>query len=62
MDHKEQHHQQHQKEREHKKHEQHLHEQAQESKSSLPVHPKWLFVVGFALIVVALLVWTFIIW
>jgi quinol-cytochrome oxidoreductase complex cytochrome b subunit len=58
MDHKEQHHQHHQHEREEKKKEQKEYEHAQE-KNLLPFHPAWLFGVGVALVVAALLIWTF---
>jgi quinol-cytochrome oxidoreductase complex cytochrome b subunit len=59
MDHKEKHHQQHQKERELKKKEQKAHERADE-KSFLPFHPAWLVGLGVALVLTALLVWTFV--
>ena len=58
MDRKVQHHQHHEKEREHKKQEHKQHEHEQE-KSTLPVHPVWLCVIGVALIAAAVLVWTF---
>ncbi len=58
MDHKEQHHLKHEMEREHEKKEHKVHEN-QQKKSLLPFHPAWLFVVGFVLVVAALLVWTF---
>jgi uncharacterized membrane protein len=59
MDHKEQHHQHHQKEREQHKKEQKAYEARQE-KNLLPFHRKWLVVLGIALVVAAILVWTFI--
>jgi Ca2+/H+ antiporter len=58
MDHKEQHHEKHEKEREQKKKEEKAHER-QEEKSPLPFHPAWLVVLGIGLVVVALMVWTF---
>ena len=58
MDHKEQHHEHHRHEREEHKKEQKLHEREQEKKSSLPVHPLWLLVVGVVLTLGAVLVWT----
>jgi hypothetical protein len=58
MDHKQQHHLKHVKEREHEKKEQHQHELENEKKL-LPFHPAWLFVVGAALALVAILIWTF---
>jgi hypothetical protein len=58
MDHKEQHHQHHVHEREQEKKREKEHERAQE-KRLLPVHPAWLMAVGSALVVIALLVWTF---
>lgn len=61
MDHKEQHHQHHRAEREEKKKEHKEHER-QEEKNALPVHPAWLLALGIALIAVAMLVWTFIVW
>ena len=57
MDHKEQHHLKHEKEREHEKKEHQKHEREAE-KSRLPFHPAWLFVVGAALALVAVLIWT----
>jgi cytoskeletal protein RodZ len=57
MDHKEQHHLKHEKEREHEKKEHQKHERETE-KSLLPFHPAWLFVVGAALALVAVLIWT----
>ncbi len=59
MDHRAQHHQHHQKEREREKKEEAAYEHEQEKKL-LPFHPAWLFVVGFALTLVAVLVWTLI--
>jgi hypothetical protein len=60
MDHKEQHHQHHQKQREEHKKEQKAYEERQE-KNLLPFHTKWLVYAGIALVVLAILVWTFII-
>jgi Ca2+/H+ antiporter len=57
MDHHEQHHLHHQQEREQKKKEHKAHEHQQE-KSRLPIHPAWLFAIGLALTVIAVLVWT----
>jgi cytoskeletal protein RodZ len=57
MDHHEQHHQHHKEEREHEKKEHKAYER-QHEKSALPFHPAWLVVVGFVLVVVALLLWT----
>jgi hypothetical protein len=59
MDHKEEHHQHHRKEREHEKKEKKEYEHQQE-KSMLPFHPAWLVALGIALVVAAVLVWTFI--
>jgi hypothetical protein len=63
MDHHEQHHQHHKKEREeelrHRKAHEHDHEQGK--KVPYPIHPKWLLVLAFALILAAVLVWTFLI-
>ena len=56
MDHHEQHHQHHQKERE----EEQRHHKALErahGKKSLPFHPGWLFGVGAALVLIAVLIW-----
>lgn len=61
MDHQEQHHQHHEKEREHKKKEHKAHERAS-GKKSLPVHPAWLAIAGILLTLIAILVWTFIVW
>jgi hypothetical protein len=58
MDHHEQHHQHHSKQREENKKEQKEHER-QEAKSLLPFHPAWLFAVGAVLVLIAVLVWTF---
>jgi hypothetical protein len=60
MDHKEQHHQHHQKEREQEIKEHKAHERAQ-GKKSLP-HPGWFVGVGVVLILIAVLIWTFLIW
>jgi hypothetical protein len=59
MDHKEQHHEHHRHEREEHKKEQREHERKQ-GRSALPFHPAWLVVVGTALTLAAVLVWTFI--
>jgi hypothetical protein len=56
MDHKEQHHQHHQKEREERKKEQKEFEHHQEQ-SALPFHPAWLFGIGAALVMGAMLLW-----
>jgi hypothetical protein len=58
MDHKEQHHQHHQKEREHEKKEKKEHEQ--EAKGP-PIHPAWFFAAGLVLVIVAVIVWTFLV-
>jgi hypothetical protein len=61
MDHHEQHYQHHQKERE----EEQRHHKALDrahGKKSLPFHPGWLFGVGAALVLIAVLIWTFLIW
>jgi hypothetical protein len=58
MDHKEQHHLHHQKEREREKKEHRAYERAQE-KRFLPFHPAWLVGLGTALVLAAILVWTF---
>lgn len=57
MDHQQQHHQQHEHEREEKKKEQKEHER-EEMKSMLPIHPAWIFGVGFVLVITAVLIWT----
>ena len=59
MDHHEQHHQKHQKEREHEKKE-HVAYEKDQGKKMLPFHPAWLVGVGVALVVTAVLVWTFV--
>lgn len=59
MDHHEQHRQHHQKEREEKKKHKKEHEHQQEKQFPYPIHPKWLLIVGVGLILVAVLVWTF---
>ena len=61
MDHHEQHHQHHQKEREEEKRHRKALERA-EGKNLLPFHPAWLFGVGAVLVLIAVLVWTFLIW
>jgi hypothetical protein len=58
MDHHEQHHQKHRKEREHEKHEHKLREQEAERKDFLPFHPAWLVGICFALVLIAVLIWT----
>jgi type VI protein secretion system component VasF len=57
MDHKDQHHLKHVKEREQEKKEHQKHEQEAE-KSRVPFHPAWLFMLGAALMLVAILVWS----
>lgn len=59
MDHKEQHHQRHQKEREEKKkeHREYMQSHPAEDRAIFPVHPKWLFVAGVGLTLVAILAW-----
>jgi hypothetical protein len=56
MDHQEQHHLKHQKEREHKKQE-HLRHERQGAKARR-FHPAWIVVVGVALSLAAMLIWT----
>jgi hypothetical protein len=58
MDHKEQRHQHHEKEREERKKKEKMREQ-EESKSALPFHPAWLVVLGVAMVLAAVLIWTF---
>lgn len=58
MDHKEQRHEHHEKEREEHKKKQKQHEQ-EEMKSTLPFHPAWLVVLGIAMVLIAVLIWTF---
>jgi hypothetical protein len=57
MDHKEKHHEHHKKQREH---EDRLKKERERQEESLPrrVHPAWFVVLGSALIVVIILVWT----
>jgi hypothetical protein len=58
MDHHEQHHQHHEKEREERiKHEKE-HERREE-KQPWKIHPAWWVVMGVVLILVAVLIWTF---
>jgi hypothetical protein len=61
MDHHEQHHLHHEKEREHRKKIQKEHERQQE-KNMLPIHPLWLLVIGIVLVLVAVLIWSFVVW
>jgi len=61
MDHHEQHRQQKQKEREHEKKEHVAHERMS-AKKGLPVHPRWLAVIGLGLVLIAVLIWTFVVW
>jgi hypothetical protein len=61
VDHKDQHHQQHRHEREEKIKEHKQHE-AEALKNAPPLHPAWAFTAGIVLAVVAMLVWTFIVW
>jgi hypothetical protein len=60
MNHQERHHEHHRKEREEHKKEQKEHDRKQE-KSGLPIHPAWLFGVAVAMILAAVLVWTFLV-
>ena len=57
MDHHEQHHEHHKKEREE---EQKAHKayERQHEKTALPFHPGWLVVIGFVLVLAAVLLWT----
>jgi hypothetical protein len=58
MDHHEQHHQHHEKEREERvKHEKER--ERREAKQPWKIHPAWLGVAGAVLILVAVLIWTF---
>jgi hypothetical protein len=62
MDHHEQHHQHHVHEREQEKKREKEREKEREraeEKRLLPVHPAWLLVVGVVLVLLALVVWTF---
>jgi hypothetical protein len=59
VDHKEQHHQHHREEREHKKQEEHRHELAAEKQPQV-IHPIWFAVIGFVLVLAAVLIWTFV--
>jgi cytoskeletal protein RodZ len=61
MDHHEQHHQHHQKEREEKKKHHKEHERQEGKRTPLPIHPKWLLALAVALILAAVLIWTFLI-
>jgi cytoskeletal protein RodZ len=61
MDHKEQHRQHHQHEREEKKREERAYEE-REAKSPWPFKPHWLVVIGVAIVVAAVLIWTFVLW
>jgi hypothetical protein len=54
MQHKDQHHIHHEKERERKKKEKAAHA----GKGGLPIHPGWLLVIGIALALVAVIIWT----
>jgi hypothetical protein len=57
MDHHEQHHEHHQHEREQEKKE-HKAFERQHAKSALPFHPAWFVVLGFVLVLVAVILWT----
>ena len=59
MDHHEQHHQHHEKERHHEKElrKQHEHEAERRPRS---IHPGWFLGVGVLLVLLAVLVWTFV--
>jgi len=59
MDHHAEHHEHHEHEREHHKKEQEAHERAEEQKSSLPIHPAWFYGLGFIMVLLVVLVWTF---
>lgn len=61
LDHHEQHHEHHQHEREHEKKLEKAHEHAQEQ-SAWPIHPKWFVAIGVAAVVIAMLIWTFLVW
>jgi hypothetical protein len=58
MDHREQHHQHHEKERQERiRHEKER--ERREEKQPWKIHPAWFAAVGIALILVAVLIWTF---
>jgi hypothetical protein len=57
MDHQEKHHEHHKKEREHE-----IHAHHQGKSDPLPFHPAWLVVFGTVLILVAIAIWTFLVW
>lgn len=61
MDHKEQHHEHHRHEREETKREQKQYEAMQMTKGP-PIHPAWLWGGGVVLVLLAMAVWSFIIW
>jgi hypothetical protein len=60
MDHHEQHHQHHQKQREEKKRHHKKHERGEKG-TPYPIHPQWLLFLAIALILAAVLIWTFLI-
>jgi Flp pilus assembly protein TadB len=63
MDRKEQHHQHRERERQEKIREKKEHEREMEKQGGgLPFHPAWFVAVGAALVIVAMLIWTFFIW
>lgn len=57
MDHHEQQREHHKHEREEKKKEHRAYEEEQE-KRALPIHPRWLLVIGIVLVAIVILVWT----
>jgi type VI protein secretion system component VasF len=58
MDHQQEHQKHHQEERAHKKDERKQHEHAQE-RQVRSIHPAWFVVLGVALVISALMLWTF---
>lgn len=61
MDHQDQHHEKHKHEREEEKKREKTEERKWE-KSGWPIHPAWFVVVGIVAVVVAMLIWTFLVW
>jgi len=61
MDHKERHHEHHRQEREEKKKEHAAYERRHEA-GRPPIHPGWLWGSGFVLVLIAVVIWTWVVW
>jgi len=61
LDHQERHHEKHKHEREEEK-KQEKAEENKLSKTAWPIHPKWFVALGIVAVMLAMLIWTFLVW